>query len=51
MPIIYLSIDINAPIRDVFDAARSIDLHQMSMDHTEEQAVAGRNSGLIPIKL
>lgn len=51
MPIIHLSIDIKAPIRDVFDAARSIDLHQMSTDHTEYQAIAGRTSGLIPIKL
>ena len=47
MPTITLSIDINAPQYEVFDAARNIDLHQMSMDHTEEKAIAGRTSGLI----
>jgi len=47
MPVIKLSIDIQAPQYEVFDAARNIDLHQMSMDHTEERAIAGRTSGLI----
>jgi hypothetical protein len=47
MPTIRLSIDIKAPQYEVFDAARNIDLHQMSMDHTDERAIAGRTSGLI----
>ena len=47
MSTIHLTTEINAPQYEVFDAARNIDLHQMSMDHTEEQAIAGRTSGLI----
>lgn len=47
MPIIYLITIINAPIEKVFDAARSIDLHQASMQHTNEVAIAGITSGLI----
>lgn len=47
MPTIYLTTIIHAPIEKVFDAARSIDLHQASMKHTKEKAVAGVTSGLI----
>ncbi|MCE3281485.1 MAG: hypothetical protein K0Q66_222 [Chitinophagaceae bacterium] len=47
MPVITLTTLINAPIEKVFDLARSIDLHQESMAHTGEKAVAGRLSGLI----
>jgi ligand-binding SRPBCC domain-containing protein len=47
MPAIYLTTHINAPIEKVFDLARNIDLHQQSMQHTNEKAVAGRLSGLI----
>ncbi|HYH79522.1 MAG TPA: SRPBCC family protein [Longimicrobium sp.] len=40
---------IAAPAERVFDLARSIDLHQRSLAHTRETAVAGRTSGLIGI--
>lgn len=38
---------IAAPIEQVFDLARDIDLHARSMAHTNERAVAGRTSGRI----
>jgi len=47
MPVINLETNINAPIERVFDLARSVDLHQQSMDHTQERAVGGVTSGLI----
>ena len=49
MPIIKLITYIKAPIHEVFDAARSIDIHQSSMKHTSERAIAGRTSGLIEL--
>ncbi|POY38954.1 cell division protein [Solitalea longa] len=49
MPIIYLSTEIKAPIQICFDLARSIDLHKLSMKHTNEKAIAGRVSGLIEL--
>ena len=47
MPRIELKTVIKAHISLVFDLSRSIDLHQTSTKHTNEQAVAGRVSGLI----
>jgi ligand-binding SRPBCC domain-containing protein len=47
MPIISLQTHISAPIERVFDLSRSIDLHKLSMQKTDEQAVAGKTSGLI----
>lgn len=47
MPVINLETTINAPIERVFDLARSIDLHQHSMGHTNERAIGGVTSGLI----
>jgi ligand-binding SRPBCC domain-containing protein len=44
---IHLETEIAAPIERVFDLARDIDFHQRSMAHTDEQAIAGRTSGLI----
>lgn len=44
---ITLQTQISAPIERVFNLARSIDLHVYSTQHTGEQAVAGRTSGLI----
>ena len=38
---------IAAPRERVFDLARSIDLHQRTLVHTNERAVGGRTSGLI----
>ena len=49
MPVINLETRINAPIGQVFDLARSLDLHQRSMDHTQERAVGGVTSGLIDL--
>ena len=40
---------INAPIERVFDLARSIDLHKSSTTGTNEEAIAGKTSGLIEL--
>jgi len=47
MPNITLITLINAPKERVFDLSRSIDLHQQSLSHTNEKAVAGKTKGLI----
>jgi ligand-binding SRPBCC domain-containing protein len=47
MPIIHLETVVDAPRELVFDLARSIDLHQQSLSHTDERAVAGRLTGLV----
>lgn len=47
MQLISLTTLIHAPIERVFDLSRSIDLHQQSMLHTNEKAIAGKTSGLI----
>lgn len=47
MPQLHLNTTVNAPIEIVFDLARSIDLHILSLEHTNEKAVAGRTTGLI----
>lgn len=47
MPTIRLITEINAPIEVCFDLSRSIDLHKYSMEHTKEEAIAGRKTGLI----
>lgn len=47
MPVIVLHTFINAPIQVVFNLSRSIDLHKLSTAHTNEEAVAGKTSGLI----
>lgn len=49
MPIIKLETPINAPIETCFDLSRSIDLHVQSTAQTNEQAIAGRTSGLIEL--
>jgi ligand-binding SRPBCC domain-containing protein len=49
MPLIILNTRIHAPLEICFDLARSIDLHQESMKHTGEQAVAGITEGLIEL--
>jgi len=49
MPLIHLETKINADIHLVFDLARSIDLHTKSTSKTNEQAIAGRTSGLIEL--
>jgi ligand-binding SRPBCC domain-containing protein len=44
---IYIETLINAPIERVFDLSLNIDLHKLSMVHTNEEAIAGRTSGII----
>ncbi len=40
---------INAPRKIIFDLTRSIDFHKESTKQTEEQAVAGKISGLLEL--
>jgi ligand-binding SRPBCC domain-containing protein len=47
MPVVTLETPIAAPPGIVFDLARSIDLHKISTVHTNEEAVAGKTTGLI----
>jgi ligand-binding SRPBCC domain-containing protein len=47
MPKIVLYTTIQAPMERVFDLSRSIDLHEQSMQHTNERAIAGRTEGLV----
>ena len=47
MPIIELWTEIKADQEIVFDLARSIDLHKISTEHTNERAIAGKTKGLI----
>ena len=47
MPRIELQTEIKADKNVVFDLSRSIDLHKISTEKTNEQAIAGKTSGLI----
>ncbi|MBF4983887.1 SRPBCC family protein [Nonlabens mediterrranea] len=47
MPDLHLETIIKAPLEIVFDLSRSIDLHILSLEHTQERAVAGRLTGLV----
>ncbi|MDQ3112455.1 MAG: SRPBCC family protein [Bacteroidota bacterium] len=47
MPKILLETYIEAPIERVFDLSMSIDLHKLSTKGTNEEAIAGKTSGLI----
>lgn len=49
MPIIELRTKINANIEIVFDLSRSVDLHKISTERTNETAIAGKTSGLIEL--
>ncbi len=49
MPILKIKTIIKSDIHIVFDLARSIDLHVISTQHTNEKAIAGRTSGLIEL--
>ena len=44
---IFLETHIEAPIEICFNLARSVDLHKISLEHTNEKAIAGKTSGLI----
>ncbi|MCK0157756.1 SRPBCC family protein [Cellulophaga sp. F20128] len=47
MPRIELRTIIKANKNLVFDLSRSIDLHKISTEHTNEEAISGKTSGLI----
>lgn len=47
MPRIELHTEIKASRNIIFDLSRSIDLHKISTKHTNEEAIAGKTSGLI----
>lgn len=49
MPRIELTTLIKANREIVFDLSRSIDLHKISTQHTNEEAVAGKTNGLIQL--
>lgn len=49
MTVIDLTTDIDAPIERVFDLARDLDLHVLSMAHPGERAVAGRMAGRVDV--
>ncbi|WP_347174525.1 SRPBCC family protein [Polaribacter uvawellassae] len=49
MPIIIIETEINSKQNIVFDLARSIDLHKISTIKTNEEAIAGKTSGLISL--
>lgn len=49
MPKIELQTEINADKKTVFDLSRSVDLHKLSTIQTDEQAIAGKTSGLIDL--
>jgi ligand-binding SRPBCC domain-containing protein len=49
MPRIELRTEINSEIEIVFDLSRSIDLHKISTEHTNETAIGGKTSGLIEL--
>ena len=44
---IQLVTEVGVPPERCFDLARDLDLHKRSMSHTNEEAIAGRTSGLI----
>lgn len=47
MPLITLQTRITAPMKRCFDLSTSIDLHRLSVEHTEEEAIGGRTEGLM----
>ena len=47
MPKIHLTLFIAAPVERVFNLSRSISLHKISTEGTNEEAIAGVTSGLI----
>lgn len=49
MPTIHLETRIKADINIVFDLSRSVDLHVISTAQTNEEAIAGRITGLVEL--
>ena len=49
MPQIIVKTLINSDKKTCFDLARNIDVHQKSLKHTKEKAIAGKMTGLIEL--
>src|SRR5690606_2623789 len=49
MPRIELSTEISSSVQICFDLSRSVDLHKLSTAKTNEEAVAGKTSGLLDL--
>ena len=49
MPVIKLQTKIKANKDEVFDLARSIEIHEVSAEQTNEKAISGRTSGFIKL--
>jgi ligand-binding SRPBCC domain-containing protein len=49
MSVIHLTTLIKAPVEIVFDLSRSVDLHMISTQQTNETVAAGRSSGLCTV--
>ncbi|GLR18243.1 SRPBCC family protein [Portibacter lacus] len=49
MPVILLTTEIHAPIRIVFDLSRSVDLHKISTQQTNETAIRGVTTGCMEL--
>ncbi|GAB3002382.1 hypothetical protein GCM10027284_20170 [Cyclobacterium sediminis] len=49
MPLIEIETYIQADIEIVFDLSRSVDLHKISTEHTNEKAISGRTRGLMEL--
>ena len=49
MTTIIVTTKIKAPIENVFDIARNIDIHQLSAAKSNEKAIDGKTSGLIEL--
>ena len=49
MPLIIIHTEIKAKINTCFDLARNIDFHQESLEHSNENAIDGKTSGLIEL--
>lgn len=47
MALIHLETFVNASPQTVFDLSRSVDLHQASMTHHREEAIGGKQTGLM----
>lgn len=47
MPLVVIKTEIRASMKTCFDLARNIDVHQESLKHSSEKAIAGKTTGLI----
>ncbi|MBR9845618.1 MAG: SRPBCC family protein [Algicola sp.] len=49
MPLIEIKTVIQADLQTCFDLSRNIDFHTVSLQHSNEKAIAGKTSGLIEL--